>query len=195
MRIVLDGEMRKVLLGLVILAVAAGSACATAKAKTAPERPNLEVPVPPAKVVDTPPMPDTTPEPVPDLPTAPPPNARTSKPPAAREPARDTKPETPTTTTEAPPPTAPPVTAAPQLRPTGTPDPSEAAKQVQATIDRAGKAIKAVNCPSLPSPRKLICDNALLTLAQAEDALKKADYENAKKLAQKVEDTARELQR
>jgi hypothetical protein len=30
-------------------------------------------------------------------------------------------------------------------------------------------------------------------LATAEDALKKSDFDNAKKLAQKVEDTAREL--
>ncbi len=194
MRIVLDGEMTKVLLGLMILAGAASTACATATAKTAPERPTLEVPAPPAKVVEKTPMPETMPDPVPDLPVEKPSNTRTAKPTTTREPARDTKPEAPPATTEATPPVTP-VTAPPQLRPTGTPDPSEAAKQVQATIERARQAIKAVNCQSLPPARKLICDNASLTLRQAEEALSKSDFENAKKLAQKVEDTARELQR
>lgn len=193
MRIVLDGEMTKVLLGLVILAVAASSACATAKAKTAPERPTLDVPAPPAKVIETTVMPDTEPDPVPPLPAEKPANTRTAKPPVSREPVRpDSKPE-PSPTTEAPSP-PPTVTPAPQLRPAGT-DPSEAAKQVQAMIQRAGQAITAVNCPSLPPPRKMVCENAKLTLKQAEEALNKSDFENAKKLAQKVEDTAKELQR
>ena len=183
--------MTKRVLGLVILAVAASTACATANAKTAPERPTLEVPAPPAKVIDTTPMPDTTPEPVPDLPPEKPISARTAKPPASREPARpDPKPE-PTTTTDTPSAPAATVTPAPQLRPAGT-DP-EAAQQVQAMIQKAKQAITAVNCSSLPPARKTVCENANLTLKQAEEALSKSDFENAKKLAQKVEDTAREL--
>src|SRR5262245_61088482 len=164
MRFVLDGEMTKVCLGLVILAVAASSACATAKAKTAPERPTLDVPAPPAKVIETTPMPDNEPDPVPPLPAEKPANTRTSKPPASREPPRtESKPEPPATPeTSAP---ATPVTPAPQLRPAGT-DP-EAAKQVQALIQRAGQAITAVNCANLPAPRKMVCENAKLTLKQA----------------------------
>jgi hypothetical protein len=184
--------MTKVSLGLVILAVAASTACATANAKTAPERPTLDVPSPPAKVVETTPMPDTAPDPVPELPPEKPANTRTAKPPASREPARtDPKPEPPPTSDPASAPAAP-VTPAPQLRPAGT-DPSEAAKQVQGMIQRATQAIMAVNCPNLPPPRKTVCENAKLTLRQAEEALSKSDFENAKKLAQKVEDTAREL--
>ena len=183
--------MTKLLLGLVILAVAASTACATATAKTAPERPTLEVPAPPAKVIETTPLPDTPPDPVPDLPAEKPTSVRTAKPPASREPARtDPKPETSTATDT---PSAPPatVTPAPQLRPAGT-DP-EAAKQVQAMIQKAEQAITAVNCATLPAPRKTVCENANLTLKQAKEALSKSDFENAKKLAQKVEDTAREL--
>ena len=183
--------MTKVLLGLVILSVAASTACATVKAKTAPERPPLEVPAPPAKVIETTPMPETPPDLVPDLPPEKPTSTRTSKP-AAREAARtDPKPEPPATTDTASVPAAP-VTPAPQLRPAGT-DPSEATKQVQAMIQRAKQAISAVNCPSLTPPKKMVCENAHLTLKQAEEALNKSDFENAKKLAQKVEDTAREL--
>lgn len=60
-------------------------------------------------------------------------------------------------------------------------------------IQKAKQAITAVNCSSLPPARKTVCENANLTLKQAEEALSKSDFENAKKLAQKVEDTAREL--
>ena len=187
--------MRKVLLSLVVLAGAASTACATASAKASPDRPTLEVPAPPTKVIEQTALPEPPPDPVPELPAAQPANTRTSKPSASREPARDTKPEAPTTTTEPPPAPVTPLTAPPQLRPSGTPDPSEAAKQVQITIDRARQALKAVNTQGFPKARQDIYRNAVLTLTQAEEALKKSDFENAKKLAQKVEDTAKELQR
>src|SRR5262245_44479879 len=194
MRFVLDGEMTKVCLGLVILAVAASSACATAKAKTAPERPTLDVPAPPAKVIETTPMPDTTPEPVPELPAEKPANPRTSKPTTTREPARDTKPEAPPTTAEAPPAPVAPVPTAPQLRPGGTPDPSEAAKQTQITIERARQALNSLNSKQFSKARLAVYESAKQLLVQADEAFKKSDFENAKKLAEKVESTARELQ-
>jgi hypothetical protein len=46
--------MTKVLLSLVVLAAAASTACATASAKVAPDRPALEVPTTPTKVVERP---------------------------------------------------------------------------------------------------------------------------------------------
>jgi hypothetical protein len=191
---VLDGEMRKVLLGLVILAGAASTACATANAKTTPDRPTLEVPAPPAKVVETTPQPETMPELVPDLPPAQPANTRPSRPASSREPTRtDPKPEataTPPDTSAAPP---PPLVPAPQLRTSST-DTTEAAKQVQTTIERARQALNSVDTKQFTKPRRVIYDNAKLMLTQAEDALKKSDFDNAKKLAEKVELTAKELQ-
>ena len=190
----LDGEMTKVLLGLVILAGAASTACATVTAKTTPDRPTLEVPAPPAKVIETTPMPEPLPEPVPELPSAPPANTRPPKP-ASREPARpDPKPEA-ATTSEAPPAPVQPVTPPPQLRPAGTPDAPEAAKQAQNTIERARQALNSVNTQGFPKARQDVYENAKLTLKQAEEALKKSDFDNATKLAKKVEDTAKELQR
>jgi hypothetical protein len=185
--------MTKVLLSLVILAGAASTACATANARTPPDRPTLEVPAPPAKVIDPPPQPEPAPpDPVPELPPATPTNSRPARPPT-RDPARtDPKPEAPAA--EAAPPPVTPVTPPPQLRTAGTPDASEAAKQVQVIIDRASKAIKSVNAQHFPKQRRAVYDNAVLLLAQAEDALKKSDFENAKKLAEKVETTAKELQ-
>lgn len=60
--------MRKTFLTLSVLAGAGSAACASAIARTPPERPALEVPAPPTKVVEPPPRPEPMPEPVPDLP-------------------------------------------------------------------------------------------------------------------------------
>lgn len=184
--------MTKVLLGLVILAGAASTACATVTAKATPDRPTLEVPAPPAKVIETTPMPEPLP-PVPDLPSAPPATTRPPKP-TSREPARtDPKPE-PAATSEAAPPPVAPVTPPPQLRPGGTPEASEAAKQAQNAIDRAKQALGSVNSKQFAEPRRTIYTNAQLMLTQAEEARNKSDFENARKLAEKVEQTAKELQ-
>jgi phosphate uptake regulator len=86
------------------------------------------------------------------------------------------------------------VTPPPQLRPAGTPaDATEATKQGQIIIDRARAALKSVNAHNFPKAKRAIYDNAVLMLTQAEDALKKSDFDNAKRLAEKVETTAKEL--
>ena len=182
--------MKRLIVGLCLMLGAASAACASATAKAAPERPTLEVPAPPTKVIEPSPKPEPPPDPVPDLPATPPTTPR-SRPPA-REAARpDPKPE-PATSEVAPAPPAP-VPPAPQLRSGGAPEASEAAKQAQIAIDRAGTALKSVNTRNFPKPRRAIYDTAVLTLKSAEDALKKSDFDNAKKLAEKVETTAKEL--
>jgi hypothetical protein len=192
MRFFVDIEMTKVLLSLVVLACAASTACATASANSTPDRPTLDVPVPPTKVIEQTPLPEPLPELVPELPPVPPASPRPSKP-TSREPARtDPKPET--TTTEAATPPVAPVTPPPQLRQPGTPEASEAAKQVQTIIDQAGKALKAVNTRQFTPAKKAVYDDAHRMLTQAEEALKKSDFDNARKLAEKVELTAKELQ-
>jgi outer membrane biosynthesis protein TonB len=183
--------MKRLIVALSLMLAAASAACASVTAKAPPERPALEVPAPPAKVVEPSPKPEPAPEPVPDLPAAPPTNSPRSRRPARPAERPDTKPETPTTTEPIPPPA--PVPPAPQLRPGGTPDASEAAKQAQIAIDRAGTALKSVNYRNFPKPRRAIYDGAVLMLKSAEDALKKSDFDNAKKLAEKVETTAKEL--
>jgi hypothetical protein len=185
--------MTKVLLSLVILAGVASTACATASAKAAPDRPTLEVPAPPAKVIETTPLPETTPEPVPELPPQAPSNPRPSRP-QSREPVRtDPKPEATTTTTETPAASVPPVTPPPQLRPANTPEASEAEKQARVAFDRAKQALDSIKLKELAKAKKPVYDDAVRMLATAGEALKKSDFDNAKKLAQKVEDTAREL--
>jgi len=187
--------MRAIVRLIVVGSLVPLAACASAAAKAAPDRPTLEVPPAPTKVVEASPRIEEQPiDPVPDISATAPTNTHTAKPAATREPARtDPKPEaTPATETPAPP--VAPVSPPPQLRPGNTPDPSEAARQAQNSIDHARQSLNALNATQFPKGRRVIYDNAQLMLTQAEDALKKSDFENAKKLAEKVELTAKELQ-
>src|SRR5262249_42601157 len=161
--------MRAIVSLIVVGSLVPLAACASAAAKAAPDRPTLEVPPPPTRVVEASPHPEEQPiEPVPSLETATPANTRTAKP-ATREPARtDPKPDAPPAT-ETPAPPVPPVTPPPQLRPGNTPDPSEAAKQAQNSIDHARQTLNALNAKQFPKSRKAIYDNAQLMLTQAED--------------------------
>jgi hypothetical protein len=183
--------MKRLSVVLSLMLAAASAACASVTAKAPPERPALEVPAPPTKVIEASPKPELPPDPVPELPTAPPSNSPRSRPPARPAERADPKPD-PAATIEAAPPPAP-VPPAPQLRSGGAPEASEAAKQAQIAIDRAAVALKSVNTRNFPKPRRAIYDTAVLTLKSAEDALKKSDFDNAKKLAEKVETTAKEL--
>lgn len=184
--------MKAIALLIVVGAVVPLTACASAVAKAPPDRPTLEVPAPPTRVVDPSPRPEPMPEPVPDLPPPSPPSARTAKPPV-REPAR-TDPKTeasPSTETPAAP-TAP-VAPAPQLRPANTPDAGEAAKQAQTAIEHAKQALNSLDSKNLRKSQQPVYQDAKRMLVTAEEALKKSDFDNAKKLAEKVESTAREL--
>ncbi len=183
--------MKRIILGLLVLSGAASAACASATAKAAPDRPALEVPAPPAKVIEPSPQPEPTLPPVPELPPAQPPNSRPSRPPVRETAKPDPKQETPTTTEAAPAP--PPVAPAPQLRQPGAAEPSEAAKQVQALIDHASKSLDSVNTRGFTKARRAVYENARGLLTQAQESLKKSDFDNARKLADKVENTAREL--
>jgi hypothetical protein len=104
----------------------------------------------------------------------------------------DPKPEA-TITTETPAAPVAPVTPPPQLRPGNTPDPSEAAKQAQIAVDRSRQVLRSLNAKDVPRDKRAVFDDAHRMQTLAEEALKKSDFENAKKLAEKVESTAREL--
>ena len=185
--------MKKVILGLTVLVGAASAACASATAKAAPERPPLEVPAPPPRVVEPSPQPPTPPEPVPELPPQQPASSRPPRQTAARDTAKPDPKQDTATTTDTAAPAPPPVAPAPQLRQPGAADPSEAAKQVQSLIDHATKSLGSVNTKGFNKASRAVYENARGLLLQAQEALKKSDFDNAKKLAEKVESTAREL--
>jgi hypothetical protein len=186
--------MKKLILGLWICGALASAACATVRAKAPADRPALEVPPPPMRVIE--PMPHqepAMPEPVGDLPPAP---AATQRPirPATREPVRtEPKPEAPVVETAPPPVTLPPAPA-PQLRTPGTPDSAEAARQVREVLDRADKTLNSIDTKRFSKARREQYDNARRLLTQSEAALKAANFDSARRLADKADSIAKELQ-
>lgn len=191
--------MRKILLACTVVALAPLMAsCASAAAKTV-ERPPLNVPPPPPRVVE--PAQEPVPEPVADLPSSPTaPPARPGR--AVRDPAKppanegknDAKPADPPKPETTPPaepvaPVAPPA----QLRTPQTADTSGAAKNVQATLDRARATLGKVDYAPLNDERKKAYNDAKRFMDQAEAALKEGNYVFAQAVANKAETLAKEL--
>jgi outer membrane biosynthesis protein TonB len=173
--------MKRLIVVLSLMLAAASAACASVTAKAPPERPALEVPAPPTKVVEPSPKPEPAPDPVPDLPAAAPTNSPRSRPPARPAERTDPKPEAATTTEAVPPPA--PVPPAPQLRTPGTPDASEGAKQVNDILDRATKTLNSIDVRRFSKTRREQYDAAKHLVTQSQVALKQSYFENAKKLA------------
>ena len=176
------------LLGL----VAASGGCASAQAKAPAERPNLEVPAPPTRMIEPTPRPEPTqPEPVPELPPAPA-NPR-PRPAPNREPARPetAKPEAPAAEVAAPP--VAPVTPPPQLRTATTADAAEAEKQVRTIMDSANRALNAIDYQRLNKGQKEQYDYAKRMITQSDEKLKESKVEIARDLATKADKIAREL--
>jgi outer membrane biosynthesis protein TonB len=181
-------------LGLLLLLGPLVTACASAQAKSAADRPTLEMPAVPPRVIEAAPPEPPPPEPVPDLPPAPappPPRARNAAP--TRETAKpDPKPEPPPVEQ---PVVTPPAPALPQLRTPGTPEGPEASRQVGDVIERARKTLSSIDYRNLSTARKAEYDSAQLTIKQSENALKSGKFDIALNLAEKAEGIAKELRR
>jgi hypothetical protein len=176
---------------LLLLALAPLSGCATTQAKAPIERPNLEVPPPPPRLIEPVTAAETPlPDPVGELPANP--ATPRPRPPAAQKEAP--KPEPPKTepvvepVPAAPPPATPPL---PQLR---TPTSPDAERQVREIIDRANGTLNSIDYRVLSNERRAQYDNAKLLIKQAEDAVKAANFDFARNLADKAERIAKELQ-
>ena len=183
---------------LIAVSIAGGSACLTGRAQTEAERPALDVPAPPDRVVPQvpppePPLPAI--EPVEDLSsgTKPSPPARNkplaSKPPAQDPPKPESKPDPPVT--ETPPPATPP--PAPQLK---LPENADAqSRTIRDTIERTRRMLGQTDRTKLSSrDRQKAFDDAQLFMKQAEDALNAKNLVFAKELADKAERLAKEVQ-
>jgi outer membrane biosynthesis protein TonB len=171
------------------------AACASAQARTPADRPALEMPPVPARVIDASPPEPALPEPVADLPAAPapapPPRAKTPPPP--RETAKpEPKPTEPAPAEQAA--AVPPAPPLPQLRTPGTPEGPEAARRVSTVIDRARKTLKSIDYQRLPAASQAEYNSANLTITQSEEALKTGKVDIALNLAEKAEKIAKELQ-
>jgi hypothetical protein len=189
--------MRKLLLWVGAASLAATGACASAQAKSPADRPTLEVPPVPPRVIEAKPLTPPPPEPVDDLPpvAALPPRARTTPPP--REAAKvEPKPADPAPPVEQPVATAaaPAATPVPQLRTPDTVDGPEATRQVRDVIDRARHGLESIDYRKLSTERRQQYDSAKLMVTKSEDALKQSDFGLARQLAEKADRLAKELQ-
>jgi hypothetical protein len=185
--------MSKLLLLIAIVGLAASAACASAQAKSPAERPNLEVPPVPPRVIEA-----RIPEPAPpqlveELPPVAPLPPRPRSQPAPRETAKvEPKPPEPAVTDQpAAAPVAPPV---PQLRTPGTVDDAEATRQVHDVIERAKRTLGSIDYGRLTTERRKQYDSAKLMVTQSEDALKGSNFDFARNLAEKADRLAKELQ-
>ena len=179
---------------LALLVGLAGAGCTTTRAAAPVERPSLEVPAPPPRVVV--PLPPRQPnqlEPVENLGPAPP---SFPKPRPQREnttPKVEPKPEDPKPVE--PPPVSPPVQqpAAPQLRlpeNSGSPQVS----QIVEVIGRARAILNKVTFEPLAAAAKKAYRESQMFATQAEDALKANNLALAKEFAEKAERLANQLQ-
>jgi hypothetical protein len=181
-------------IALIGLATVLVSGCATTRAETPRERPALEVPVPPPRVITplAPPQPPM-PAPVPELPgnTAPP----STRPRPQRPPESTAKPEKPeekpVDPTPPPPNTTPPVA---QLRTPEVGNAGQAAAQIRETIERTKKTLENIDYRTLVPDRQKVYDDSKLFYMQAEENLKNSNLLVAKELADKAEKLAKGLQ-
>ena len=184
--------MKKAILCVWMCGALASGACVTATAKTPADRPTLEVPPPPPRVIEpTPPPEPSMPEPVGDLPPANTPNPRPRPTPSREATRTEPKPETPAVETA--PPVAP-VAPPPQLRTPGTADGAEAARQVHDVLDRANKTLASIDYRKLNTARRGQYDTAKNLIRQSEDALKASNFDIARNLANKADQIGKELQ-
>lgn len=186
---------------LIGLSIVGGSACLTGRAQTEAERPALDVPAPPDRVVPQvpppePPLPAI--EPVEDLSSGTKPAPPTRNKPLASRPAGqdpppkpEVKPDPPATET-APPPATPP---APQLKLPENADPGVMSRTIRDTIERTRRMLGGTDRSKLSSKdRQKAFDDAHLFMKQAEDALNAKNLVFAKELADKAERLAKEVQ-
>ncbi|MGH9373583.1 MAG: hypothetical protein ACRD15_18850 [Vicinamibacterales bacterium] len=180
-------------------AVASGCSMAT-RALEPIERPTLDVPPVPPRVIDPAPLPEVTfIEPVPDLP-APPVDAKPiRKSPREAGNSRDTqkpdsKPEIPPVPDPAAPAPAQNTQPAPVLRTPATADTAAAERRIRDMVERAQNVLGNIDYQKLTEQRKGAYDQAKNSIEATEAALKESNFELATEMAEKADKLARELQ-
>jgi hypothetical protein len=188
-------------LACLLAAALLASACVTTRAAAPVERPALEVPPVPPRIIEPAPAPEaTTPEPVGELPPekpAPPP-AR-PRPPVARDGSKDTQKPADPKPVELPPapveqPPAPAQNTAPLIRTPATADAAAAERQIREALGRAQTGLKNINFQRLSEERKKAYNDVKDFIERAEAAIKASDFELAKGLASTAEKLTNELQ-
>ena len=183
-----------------LAALLLASACATTRATAPVERPPLDVPPVPPRIVEPSPRPETSLEPVDDLPPEKPaPTTSRPRPPASRDPSRDTqkpidaKPPEPASPPPVEQPAAPPPNTAPLIRTPATADAAAAERQIRETLGRAQARLNSINYQRLSGQLQKSYNDAKDFIDRAEAAIKASNFELAKGLASTAEKLANEL--
>ena len=196
--------MRRLALVLVLCTWALG--CATTRAAAPLERPVLDVPPPPPRIVEPPPV-ASVPRPelfadvelVPELEPESPAAKAKPRPPSPRElPSKETQKLEVISDVAVADPAAPPppasAPAAPLLRTPATADPAAAEQQIRETLKRASDLLNGVDYKRASELRKKAYNEVNDFISQAQAAMKASNLELGRELAEKAEKFARELQ-
>ena len=187
---------------MIVIALAAGAltaGCATTRAQTPTQRPALEVPPVPPRVIEPvlPPEPAAL-EPIADLPSAPtnnPPRPRPNPPrDVPREAKSEAKPPEPTPTETTAPPQAPQPAPVGPLRTSRTVDGAKTEQQIRDILRRANGLLGKVNYQGLTPERQKVYNEAKQFIDNAETKMKEEQFELALELAEKAETLAKALQ-
>ena len=191
----------KTTLAMVVVALGAGvlsAACATTRAQAPTQRPALEVPPVPPRVIEPvlPPEPSTL-EPIGELPSPPSTNPPRPRPNPQRETGREAKseakpPEPAASETTAPPPPQPAPVG--PLRTSRTADQTKTEQQIRDILRRANGLLGRVNFNGLTEDRKKVYNDAKQFVDNAETAIKEDKFELALEYAEKAETLAKGLQ-
>lgn len=179
---------------LAVLVGLAGAACTTTRAAVPLDRPGLEVPPPPPRIVV--PLPAPQPDQLEPVQALGPGSIESARPRVQREkeaPKVEPKPEDPKPVE--PPPAAPPVQQPPpQLRlPESSGSPQVG--QIVEAIARYKRIIERVDADKLSETGKKALKEASIFASQAEQEMQRNNLPLAKEFADKAERLAKELQR
>jgi hypothetical protein len=185
---------------MLVLGALAASGCGVVatRAQAPIERPELDVPPAPPRIIEPAPMPAVAAaiEPVSDLPPPPadPKPIRRSPKEAPRDTQKpEPKPET-VPPVEITPPPAPAAQPAPQLRTPATADAAAAEQRTRDTINRAQGMLENVNYQRLSPERRKSYDDAKEFIKSSEGLIKTLNFELANEMAEKAEKLAKALQ-
>jgi hypothetical protein len=186
-----------VVVALLSAALLAGSGCARAKAKTAPDAPPLDMPAPPPRDVETteaePPAPVALPtEPARNAPPRPRPS--TAQPPRTTEPREAPKPEAPTPVIETPkPPEEPPKPPPSTLQTTPAQAEGEVERTIRATLSKANADLSRIDYRVLNADARNQYDTAKSFMRQADSAIRAKNLVFAQTVAEKAAALAAQL--
>ena len=173
------------------------SACVTTRAATPVERPALDVPPVPPRIIEPAPTPEaTSPEPVNNLPPEKPapPAALRPRPQPSRDIQKPADPKPIELPAPVEQPATPPLSVAPVLRTPATADAAAAERQIRDTLSKVQNGLNNVNFQRLSDGAKKAYNEVKDFMVGAEAAIKTSNFELGKELASKAEKLANELQ-